>query len=103
MPRCSCISTRRSGSFGTPQGIQDEFDRLQPRDGATSRARPATHDSPLELLTVIGMSLHELEDFYAHSNWVEEPGVTGADGPDWSEAALRHDPDLVRRAGRARG
>ena len=29
---------------------------------------------------MIGMSLHELEDFYAHSNWVEEPGVTGADG-----------------------
>ena len=51
---------------------------------------------------MIGMSLHELEDFYAHSNWVEEPGVTGADGPDWSDAALRHEPDLVRRAGEAR-
>ena len=70
-------------SFGTPQGIQDEFDRLNRATGNLARQARA-HNSPLELLTTIGMSLHELEDFYAHSNWVEEPGVTGADGPDWA-------------------
>jgi hypothetical protein len=70
-------------SFGSPQGIQAEFARLNRATGALAREARDRRD-PLELLSVIGISLHELEDFYAHSNWTEPHDVPGADGPDWA-------------------
>lgn len=44
---------------------------------ATRRAAQA--DDPLVMLTVVGLSLHAVQDFYAHSNWVEtHPRATDA-------------------------
>jgi hypothetical protein len=39
----------------------------------------------LQLLTTIGAGLHSIQDFYSHSNWIEQQGVAGVDGPDWSK------------------
>lgn len=39
------------------------------------------------LLTVIGITTHAVQDFYAHTNWVEPAGnlrTTGFDGPGWA-------------------
>src|SRR5690349_4346440 len=52
-------------AFGSPKGIEAEFDRLNRATGAVAREARARRD-PLELLAAIGISLHELEDFYAH-------------------------------------
>ena len=38
----------------------------------------------LQVLSTIGMGLHALQDFYSHSNWIEQQGVPGVDGTDWS-------------------
>ena len=65
------------------QGAQREWDRLNRATGRLAR-RARDQRNPLALLTVIGMSLHQLEDFYSHSNWIEPQGVTGVDGPDWA-------------------
>lgn len=38
-------------------------------------------------LGVLGISLHALQDFYTHSNWVEPKGIraaTSGDGPGWA-------------------
>lgn len=44
---------------------------------ATRRA--AESDDPLAMLTVIGLLLHAVQDFYSHSNWVEtHPAMDGA-------------------------
>ena len=34
--------------------------------------KAATDDDPLMLLSVLGISLHAVQDFYSHSNWVEK-------------------------------
>ena len=41
-------------------------------------------DAALTVLASIGVSLHALQDFYAHTNWVETRAVEGGDGPDWA-------------------
>jgi hypothetical protein len=37
----------------------------------------------LKVHLALGASLHELQDFYTHTNWLEPGGVSGAEGPDW--------------------
>ncbi|HEY0381011.1 MAG TPA: HET-C-related protein [Candidatus Elarobacter sp.] len=37
-----------------------------------------SHNDVVELYTVLGMSLHVVQDFYTHSNWVELNGTSGA-------------------------
>jgi hypothetical protein len=39
----------------------------------------------IQVLSTIGMGLHALQDFYSHSNWIEELSVAGTDGTDWSK------------------
>jgi hypothetical protein len=39
----------------------------------------------IQALSAIGMGLHALQDFYSHSNWIEQQGVPGVDGTDWSQ------------------
>jgi hypothetical protein len=56
-----------------------EWARLQRSVGALVRE---TKD-PVQLLSVIGISLHQVQDFYSHTNWLEPGGVPGAQGPDW--------------------
>jgi PLAT/LH2 domain-containing protein len=61
-------------------GVTAEWNRLRRatykmvQDAKTSKSRP------LDLLSTIGMSLHVVQDFYAHSNWVETPEFRGV-GP----------------------
>jgi hypothetical protein len=42
-------------------------------------AQQAERDNDVvEFYTVLGMSLHVVQDFYSHSNWVEQSGASGA-------------------------
>ena len=44
--------------------------------------RAGRENDPLEVMAVLGMSLHAVQDFYAHSNWVEDPDPEdGRGGP----------------------
>lgn len=65
---------------------QAEWDRLQ--RSATQLLRSIKSaggaNKELQLLATIGIGLHSLQDFYSHSTWIEQPGVKGVDGPDWS-------------------
>lgn len=75
-------SDRRQPALTTSAGVEAEWDRLRRTVFAVARnARAANR--PLELLTAIGASLHALQDFYSHSNWIEPRGVPGFDGPGW--------------------
>ncbi|MBA2359238.1 MAG: hypothetical protein H0V84_12515, partial [Actinobacteria bacterium] len=71
--------------YRNTQSIEGEFDRLL---RATVRVcRAARPSNPLRCLTALGASLHEVQDFYAHTNWVEtrygrRPGI---EGPGWSQ------------------
>ncbi len=73
---------------------QREFERLQ--RATTQAIRSVKADGgprrDARLLAVIGIVLHSLQDFYAHSNWVEQPRVNGADGPDWPGLKFGHTP-----------
>lgn len=65
---------------------QAEWDRLQ---RVTTQLlggirSPRTTNRELRLLSMIGVTLHSLQDFYSHSNWIEQQGVDGVDGTDWS-------------------
>lgn len=64
-----------------------EWNRL--RRAICALAQEARNRNDPELLIgAMGISLHELQDFYAHSNWVESQqgqGVPGSDGPGWQE------------------
>ncbi len=69
-------------------GITAEWNRL--RRATWSLAREARdNNDPAELLAVLGISLHPLQDFYSHTNWIEPRSghgdVPGADGPGWQE------------------
>ncbi len=41
---------------------------------------------------MLGASLHEVQDFYAHTNWVEPRGAPGFGGPDWAGQGLGGTP-----------
>src|SRR5262245_44447480 len=64
-------------------GVPHEWDRL--RRATWTLAREARDENdPAKLLAVLGISLHQVQDFYAHTNWVEPANALGAEGPDWS-------------------
>ncbi|HLY78402.1 MAG TPA: hypothetical protein VKQ70_03445 [Caulobacteraceae bacterium] len=47
------------------------------RNTRAAAAKAKADNDPIELYTVIGVSLHVVQDFYAHSNWVESSGYPG--------------------------
>ena len=50
-------------------------------------AKAKTSRDPLTVMAIVGMSLHTVQDFYAHTSWVETAGELGSpDGPGWSPA-----------------
>lgn len=66
------------------QGIDAEWQRLMK---VTRRllARARLTRDPLTVAAAVGMSLHTVQDFYSHTNWVETAGELGSpDGPGWS-------------------
>ncbi len=69
---------------------QAEWDRLQ--RATTQLLRSITSsggaNKEVQLLSTIGMGLHAIQDFYSHSNWIEQQGVDGVDGTDWSKLTV---------------
>ncbi len=52
-------------------------------------------NDPEKLVAVLGMSLHPVQDFYSHTNWIEPrrgQGLAGADGPGWQERGFGSSP-----------
>jgi hypothetical protein len=73
---------------------QQEWERLQRSTtqllGSIKSVNGANKE--IQVLSTIGMGLHALQDFYSHSNWIEEQGVTGNDGTNWSALPFGHTP-----------
>ena len=67
--------------LGRTSGVEREWDRLI--DMTRRLLRHSATNTPERVLAVMGMSLHAVQDFYAHSNWVEDPrpGEFGLGGP----------------------
>jgi len=54
----------------TPTEVAHKWDAMLGATKSTAEALTRKHDV-LGLLVLLGMSLHNVQDFYAHSNWVE--------------------------------
>ena len=80
-------------------GVTHEWDRL--RRAVWTIAREARdQNDPAKLLTVLGVSLHQVQDFYTHTNWMEPGGIARRRGPRLGRSRLRHQSDVVRHTGR---
>ncbi len=72
-------------------GVTHEWDRL--RRSVWTLAREARDENdPAKLLTVLGVSLHQVQDFYTHTNWMEPGGILGGEGPDWAAEGFGTSP-----------
>src|SRR4051794_25128735 len=70
-----------------------EWIRLQRATTQALRSiKSAGFDKEVQVLSVIGTTLHSLQDFYSHSNWIEDQGVAGDDGTDWSTLSFGGTP-----------
>lgn len=70
--------------------LEREWDRLARATRAALLYRLQTNDT-YGALAVIGASLHAVQDFYSHTNWVEPNGDDGegaASGPGWRQRGL---------------
>lgn len=67
---------------GVTQGSTDEWDRIRSQVYWLTRDIQAQQD-PLGVLTVIGMSLHVVQDFYSHTNFTEPKGIGLFAAPGW--------------------
>ena len=78
-------------------GMTHEWDRLRRVTWTLSREACASGD-PLQLLGVLGISLHQVQDFYTHTNWIEPQSAAGAevplgsDGPGWQARGFGSSP-----------
>ncbi len=70
------------GGYSGTAAVTKEWDRLSSATRALATEARDRND-PDQLLSVIGISLHEVQDFYTHSNWVEPTGDPGRSGPGW--------------------
>jgi len=73
-------------SLGGTPGITAEWERLQ-RAVWTLLQEARLENNPQKADAVLGASLHEVQDFYAHTNWIEpaKGHGPGADGPGLRE------------------
>lgn len=78
------IINGKSHRLDSSQSLAMEWDRLARATRAAARDRANAGDI-LGLLTVLGISTHAVQDFYAHTNWVEPAGIDGYDGPGWAQ------------------
>jgi hypothetical protein len=68
-------------NLSTTAGIDKEWQRLMFLTRQWVRYAGRQQD-PVQVMAVLGISLHTVQDFYAHSNWVEDPApVYGRGGP----------------------
>ncbi len=77
----SHFDSATSTAFNTI-GVTAEWDRLR-RTTWTLVREARDEDDPAKLLSVLGITLHQVQDFYTHTNWIEPQGAFGGDGPDW--------------------
>lgn len=85
---------------GTTAGVSKEWDRLRSQVYWTIKELQRQQDA-LGVLTVIGMSLHTVQDFYAHSNFSEPLGTGLFQAPGWETMNLGLTPtwwDVSRQA-----
>jgi hypothetical protein len=76
--------------LGRTAGVEREWDRLIHMTQRLLRLAGQRND-PLMVLSTMGMSLHAVQDFYTHSNWVEDlrpDAPLGLGGP--GVASLRY-------------
>ncbi|MBJ7353275.1 MAG: hypothetical protein JHC98_00480 [Thermoleophilaceae bacterium] len=66
----------------TTKGSTDEWDRIRSQVYWTTQTLKEQQD-PLGLLALIGMSLHTVQDFYAHTNFSEPKGIGIFAAPGW--------------------
>ena len=76
--------------FGTV-GMTAEWDRLRRATYTLAREARDAND-PATLNAVLGISLHQVQDFYTHTNWVETGNVLGGDGPGWQARGFGSTP-----------
>ena len=72
-------------------GVTNEWDRLRRAVWTLVREARARNDSAM-LLAVLGMSLHQVQDFYTHTNWVEPESGLGMEGPGWRARGFGSSP-----------
>lgn len=87
--------------FFNAQAITVEWERLQRTVYKLMREARDRND-PLQALTALGISLHQVQDFYSHTNWVERTLSPLSEGPDWATKGYGATPtwfDVRRRAG----
>ncbi len=71
------------GGFPNTATVSAEWLRLQRNVGRIAREARDKND-PQMLNAIIGMSLHQVQDFYSHTNWLEPAGADPARrGPGW--------------------
>ena len=67
--------------LSTTAGVDQEWRRLA-YITKERLAHASDEEDPLLVLTAMGISLHSLQDFYTHSNWLEDPSPeAGRGGP----------------------
>lgn len=72
----------RVPALDSTAGVEAEWDRLRMNTFKVVRAA-AARGNVEELLAAIGMTTHQVQDFYAHTNWVEPSAPPAGDGPGW--------------------
>jgi hypothetical protein len=72
-------------------GMTAEWDRLR-RAVYTLVQEARAEDDRAKLLAVLGMSLHQVQDFYTHTNWIEPESGLGAEGPGWQARGYGSSP-----------
>jgi hypothetical protein len=80
--------------LSTTAGVQKEWERLMflTRKWVQYAGRQP-NPNPLDVMAVLGISLHSVQDFYTHSNWVEDPlPEKGRGGPGISSLGFGETP-----------
>jgi hypothetical protein len=72
-----------AGGFANTALVMAEWERLR-RSVAALAVEARERNDPEQLLSILGISLHQVQDFYTHSNWLEPGGVPDGVGPDWA-------------------
>lgn len=87
--------------LSTTAGIDGEWQRLMWTTRYRQLRYAAQKDDPLLVLATVGMTLHAVQDFYSHSNWVEDtylgpfPDLAGIPVPDANQVGLPSGPGVA--------
>ena len=81
----------------TREDVQNYWEKLEADTEGAIRAKAGACDCKL-LLLLLGVTTHTVQDFYSHSNWIEEWSAAGykpSEVPTWQEAQdeIKNNPD----------